>query len=131
MSKGEVPQIVCLKQLEDRQSGARIIKIPSKGIMKIPFKNCSNINFSFEIKIIGRDPEKPDADGVRINVFPNQPLPEDKGKPRDLILRVDANSAFCVQLELENFRKDNPIRVARRILALQVQGTKLLFPFPL
>jgi hypothetical protein len=58
-------------------------------------------------------------------------LPEDKGKPRDLILRVDANSAFCVQLELENFRKDNPIRVARRILALQVQGTKLLFPFPL
>lgn len=28
-------------------------------------------------------------------------------------------------------RKDNPIRVARRILVLQVQGTKLLFPFPL
>lgn len=28
-------------------------------------------------------------------------------------------------------KKDNPIRVARRVLVLQVQGTKLLFPFPL
>jgi hypothetical protein len=37
--------------------------------MKIPFKNCSNINFSFEVKIIGRDIDKPDSDGVRINVL--------------------------------------------------------------
>lgn len=74
-SKGEVPQIVCLKELEDRATGVKIIKIPSKGIMKIPFKNCSNINFSFEVKIVGRDLEKPDADGVRINVLHHQPPP--------------------------------------------------------
>ena len=72
-SKGEVPQIVCLKELEDRHTGVKIIKIPSKGIMKIPFKNCSNINFSFEVKIVGRDLEKPDADGVRINVLHHPP----------------------------------------------------------
>ena len=47
MAKGEVPQIVCLKELEDKRSGVKMIKIPSKGTMKIPFKNCSNINFSF------------------------------------------------------------------------------------
>lgn len=74
-SKGEVPQIVCLKELEDRATGVKIIKIPSKGIMKIPFKNCSNINFSFEVKIVGRDLEKPDADGVRINVLHQQAPP--------------------------------------------------------
>jgi hypothetical protein len=39
--------------------------------MKIPFKNCSNINFSFEVKIIGKDLDKPDADGVRISVLAN------------------------------------------------------------
>lgn len=54
-SRGEVPQVVCLKQLEDKRSGVKIIKIPSKGVMKIPFKNCSNINFSFEVKLVGRD----------------------------------------------------------------------------
>ena len=68
-SKGEVPQIICLKELEDKKSGVKIIKIPSKGIMKIPFKNCSNINFSFEVKIVGRDIDKPDSDGVKINVL--------------------------------------------------------------
>lgn len=68
LSRGEVPQIVCLKELEDKRSGTKIIKIPSKGTMKIPFKNLSNINFSFEVKIVGRDAEKPDSDGVRINV---------------------------------------------------------------
>ena len=46
-SRGEVPQIICLKELEDKRSGTKIIKIPSKGTMKIPFKNNSNINFSF------------------------------------------------------------------------------------
>ena len=127
MAKGEVPQIVCLKELEDKRSGVKMIKIPSKGTMKIPFKNCSNINFSFEIKIVGRDPEKPDDDGVHINVLSG----EEKGKGKEGCLRVDANSAFCVQLELEMFKKDNPIRIARRILVLQVQGTRLLFPFPL
>ena len=54
MSRGEVPQIICLKELQDKRSGTKIIKIPSKGTMKIPFKNCSNINFSFEVKIVGR-----------------------------------------------------------------------------
>ena len=62
--------------------------------MKIPFKNCSNINFSFEVKIVGREADKPDADGVRINVLPIQL--EDKKK--DPCLRVDANSTFCVHL---------------------------------
>lgn len=47
ISRGEVPQIVCLKEMESVRTGAKIIKIPSKGIMKIPFKNCSNINFFF------------------------------------------------------------------------------------
>lgn len=130
MSRGEVPQVICLKELEDKRSGTKIIKIPSKGTMKIPFKNLSNINFSFEVKIVGRDADKPDADGVRINVQ-NQLPPEDKSKNKDPSLRVDANSAFCVHLDLEMLRKDNPIRVARRILVLQVQGTRLLFPFPL
>jgi hypothetical protein len=62
---------VCLKELEDKRSGAKIIKIPSKQSMKIPFKNCSNINFSFEVKVIGRELDKPDADGVRISVLAN------------------------------------------------------------
>lgn len=47
ISRGEVPQIICLKQMESIKTAAKIIKIPSKGIMKIPFKNCSNINFFF------------------------------------------------------------------------------------
>ena len=98
--------------------------------MKIPFKNCSNINFSFEVKVIGREIDKPDADGVRINVLPNQP-PEEKNKGKDPSLRVDANSTFCIHIDLEMLKKDNPIRIARRILVLQVQGTRLLFPFPL
>lgn len=72
-SRGEVPHVICLKCLEDRKSGTKIIKIPSKGMMKIPFKNLSNINFSFEVKVIGREPEKPDTDGVWINVLFNQP----------------------------------------------------------
>lgn len=67
--------------------------------MKIPFKNLSNINFSFEVKIVGRDVDKPDSDGVRINVQ-NQLPPEDKAKGKDPSLRVDANSAFCVHLDL-------------------------------
>ena len=98
--------------------------------MKIPFKNCSNINFSFEVKVVGKDSEKPDSDGVRINVLSNQPA-EEKGKGKDPCLRVDANSTFCVHMDLEMLKKDNPIRIARRILVLQVQGTRLLFPFPL
>ena len=56
---------------------------------------------------------------------------EEKIKQKEAGLRVDANSAFFVHLSLEMLKKDNPIRVARRILVLQVQGTRLLFPFPL
>ena len=129
-SRGEVPQIICLKELEDKRSGTKIIKIPSKGTMKIPFKNNSNINFSFQVKIVGKEIDKPDADGVRVNVLLNQP-PEEKSKGKDPSLRVDANSTFCVHLDLQMLKKDNPIRIARRILVLQVQGTRLLFPFPL
>jgi hypothetical protein len=47
--------------------------------------------------VVGRDLDKPDADGVRINVLPNQ-IAEEKGKPKELTLRVDANSTFCVHL---------------------------------
>lgn len=94
-ARGEVPQVICLKELEDKRSGTKIIKIPSKGTMKIPFKNLSNINFSFEVRIISREPEKPDADGVKISVLAGQP--EEKGK-KEPSLRVDANSAFCVPL---------------------------------
>lgn len=57
--------------MESVKTGAKIIKIPSKGIMKIPFKNCSNINFFFEVKLIGKDVDTPDSDGVKINVMPN------------------------------------------------------------
>lgn len=46
-SRGEVPQIICMKEMENLGTKAKIIKIPSKNIMKIPFKNCSNINFFF------------------------------------------------------------------------------------
>lgn len=67
--------------------------------MKIPFKNSSNINFSFEVKVISKDIERPDADGVKINVLPNQPM-EEKSKGKDPSLRVDANSTFCVHLDL-------------------------------
>jgi hypothetical protein len=41
--------------------------------MKIPFKNCSNINFFFEIKLLGKDGEKTDSDGVKLRIMPNQP----------------------------------------------------------
>jgi hypothetical protein len=54
-SRGEVPQIVCMKEMENLTTREKIIKIPSKNIMKIPFKNCSNINFFFEIKLLGKD----------------------------------------------------------------------------
>jgi hypothetical protein len=42
--------------------------------MKIPFKNCSNINFFFEVKLLGKDADKIDTDGVRLKVIHNQPL---------------------------------------------------------
>lgn len=93
-ARGEVPQVICLKELEDKRSGTKIIKIPSKGTMKIPFKNLSNINFSFEVRVISREPDKPDSDGVRISVLSGQ------GDKKEGSLRVDANSTFCVPLEL-------------------------------
>lgn len=48
--------------------------------MNIPFKNCSNINFFFEVKLLSRDEANPDSDGVRLRVTtsnPNQPKIED------------------------------------------------------
>lgn len=117
------------------KTGFKTIKIPSKNIMKIPFKNCSNINFFFEIKLYSKDQDAPDSDGVKLKVIPNQPAPkfdENKDKSKDnLIIKVDANSTFCITLEFELLKKDGTIRVARRLLILQVQGTKLFFPFPL
>ena len=67
-------------------------------------------------------------------MIPNQPAPKyddskEKGKDH-LIIKVDANSTFCITLEFELLKKDGSIRVARRLLLLQVQGTKLFFPFP-
>ena len=58
------------------KTGFKVIKIPSKNIMKIPFKNSSNINFFFEIKLVGKDQESTDADGVKLKVIPNQPAPK-------------------------------------------------------
>lgn len=55
-SRGEVPSIVCLKEMVNEKTGFKIIKIPSKGTMNIPFKNCSNINFFFEVKLLSQDP---------------------------------------------------------------------------
>ena len=75
--------------------------------------------------------EKPDSDGVKVNVFPPNIPPEEKNKMKDPIIRVEANSTFFVHLELEMLKTDNSVRIARRILVLVVQGTKLLFPFPL
>ncbi len=49
--------------------------------MNIPFKNCSNINFFFEVKLLSRDEANPDSDGVRLRVTtsnPNQPKIEDE-----------------------------------------------------
>lgn len=54
-SRGEVPQIICMKEMENLGTKQKTIKIPSKNIMKIPFKNCSNINFFFDIKLLGKD----------------------------------------------------------------------------
>ena len=50
--------------------------------MKIPFKNCSNINFFFEIKLISNF-ENPDSDGVKLRVQSLPPPPkfdEEKNK---------------------------------------------------
>lgn len=54
------------------KTGCKIIKIPSKNIMKIPFKNSSNINFFFELKLLGKDKQNPDSDGVRLKIVQNQ-----------------------------------------------------------
>lgn len=72
-SRGEVPSIVCLKEMVNEKTGFKIIKIPSKGTMNIPFKNCSNINFFFEVKLLSRDESNPDSDGVRLRVTTNNP----------------------------------------------------------
>lgn len=80
-SRGEVPSIVCLKEMVNEKTGFKIIKIPSKGTMNIPFKNCSNINFFFEVKLLSRDESNPDSDGVRLRIAsanPNQPKIEDE-----------------------------------------------------
>lgn len=69
--------------------------------MKVPFKNCSNINFFFDVKLLGKDGEKTDSDGVKLKIIPNQvpiKFEEDKNKKESMILKVDANSAFCVTL---------------------------------
>jgi hypothetical protein len=72
-SRGEVPSIVCLKEMVNEKTGFRIIKIPSKGTMNIPFKNCSNINFFFEVKLLSRDEANSDSDGVKLRVIPSNP----------------------------------------------------------
>lgn len=67
----------------NEKTGFKIIKIPSKGTMNIPFKNCSNINFFFEVKLLSRDETNPDSDGVRLRITtnnPNQPKIDDLKK---------------------------------------------------
>lgn len=100
-SRGQVPSIVCLKEMVHQKTGFKIIKIPSKGNMNIPFKNCSNINFFFEIKLLSRDEANPDSDGVRLRVTTNNPSNQPKIqdlKKQNLIIKVDANSTFFVAL---------------------------------
>ena len=75
-SRGEVPQIICLKEMINEKTGRKMIKIPSKSIMKIPFKNSSNINFFFEVKLLAKDKEQPDSDGVKLRVIPTLPNPK-------------------------------------------------------
>lgn len=67
-SRGEVPSIICLKEMVDQKTGFKMIKIPSKNVMKIPFKNSSNINFFFELKLIAKEEAK-DADGVKLRIL--------------------------------------------------------------
>jgi hypothetical protein len=55
----------------NEKTGLKIIKIPSKGTMNIPFKNCSNINFFFEVKLLGRDEINCDSDGVKLRITSN------------------------------------------------------------
>ncbi len=69
----------------NEKTGRKVVKIPSKSIMKIPFKNSSNINFFFELKLLGKDQENPDSDGAKLKIVPNQPGPKlvenkEKGK---------------------------------------------------
>ena len=69
----------------NEKTGRKVVKIPSKSIMKIPFKNSSNINFFFELKLLGKDQENADSDGVKLKIVPNQPGPKlveskEKGK---------------------------------------------------
>jgi hypothetical protein len=52
-SRCEIPHIICLKDLINTKTGEGIIKIPiKKNVPSIPFRNCSNINFPFEIKLL-------------------------------------------------------------------------------
>lgn len=44
---------------------------------------------------------------------------------------MDANLTFFITLNFELLKKDGSIRIARRLLIMQVQGTKLFFTFPL
>ncbi len=54
-SRCEIPHIVCLKNLLDVSAGYEIIKIPvKKHVPLIPFKNCSNINFPFDVKLLSK-----------------------------------------------------------------------------
>lgn len=70
--------------------------------MKIPFKNCSNINFFFELKLLSNN-EASESDGVKLKItpIPQAPLPkyeEEKKKDSNTIIKVDANSTFCITL---------------------------------
>ena len=82
----------------NQKTGFKIIKIPSKNIMKIPFKNNSNINFFFELKLVAKE-DNSDADGVKLRIFPGQSkFDEEKVKKENVIIKVDANSTFCITL---------------------------------
>jgi len=116
-SRCEIPHIVCLKNLQDVITGYEIIKIPvKKNVPSVQFKNCSNINFPFEVKLLSKEDFSKRA--------------YDLVAPR--VIDVTANQPFFLymQLKVNPAVKNKPkIDLIRKILVLQVQGSKLFFSY--
>lgn len=106
-----------MKNLLDVHTGYEIIKVPiKKNVPYVHFKNCSNINFPFEVKLLSKED------------FSKRPY--DIVAPR--VIEVVANQPFflSMQLKVNPAVKNKPkIDLIRKILVLQVQGSKLFFSY--
>ena len=120
-SKCEIPNVICLKLLEDT-NGFSMIKIPAKKntrLPPVPFKNISNMNCFFELETIAID----DITERAYNVTCQTSINSMANSPFFVMLQLSANSAY-----------DGPMPktdTIRKVLVLKVRNSSLFFSFPI